>query len=240
MVIRVRFAALTLVAACSSGGVAKDEIAAPASTSTMMFDARVTQTLALADAGVDAAAISDEVWKRVGRLYSEHGDAWGALEWLVAHPQEAREALRMVILEPQFTVAKRRAYEALGRIGDERDVSFLAERLRVEDRETLQWAARRALAAHGSDAAEIALVNALRDPDRRFASDAVFALGERKAEAARVRLEGLLDDPDDDLRYEVIRALGKLGHEQSAEILRKRARVERDADVKKLLKQMGY
>lgn len=235
--------ACAAASACSGVRDAKDEPprqATVARASDAGADAPVDAAGEDAADAADAPRVYTELEKSLGLLYSEHTDFWRGVNWLVKHPDQARQPLREMVQETRFSLGSARAFIALGQIGDARDVELLASVLQRADSDTYRWEAGRALAEHGAAEAELALIAALGDAQPDVVGTAASALAKRKAEAARPRLEELLDHPDDGTRYRVVMALKNLGHAASAAALRKRARVERDADVRKLLKSMGY
>jgi hypothetical protein len=229
---------IAVLASCDGGGGERVSLRPAHGRPALPADAGTATDAPLS---ADAAATPHpELGRKLGDLFSEHDDYWASLEWLIEHPVESREPLRNIVASDRYTVAKRRAYVALGRIGDARDVPFLAERMRDDPDELMRFPAAEALAEHDSEEAEVALMQGLAGPDAQVTADAAVALGIRKSEDARARLEVLLDHADRIVRFSVVRALGKLGHPPSAAALRKRARVEKDSEVRKALKEMGY
>ena len=150
-----------------------------------------------------------EVAERVARLGAEHDVDFGpAMRWLVDHGSDARLAVR-ALAERGDSMATRRAFDVLGRIGHPDDVAVLAERLRTS-RGTLAEDAAHGLALHRADAARAALVDATTASDAEIVAAAVSALGERGDASVRPQLEKLLHHPDEAVQHRAKLALEEL------------------------------
>lgn len=173
-----------------------------------------------------------ELERHLAALSSEHPeDAAPAVDWLIAHPDQARPRLAALVRAAADDQATRRAMEILARIGHDDDVAPLAAVLAL-GRGSLSWAAAQALAAHPAAAARDALLATLAAPEEEIVSAAVVALGQRRDEAARPALEGLLDHPSAGVRFRAVRALAALGARTSTAALKRRRAVEPDGEVK--------
>jgi HEAT repeat protein len=173
-----------------------------------------------------------EFENHLAALSSEHTEEVGpAMDWLVAHPEQARPRLAALVRAAADDQATRRAMEILARIGHSDDVAPLAAVLDL-GRGSLSWAAAQALAVHPAVAARDALLAALEAPEEEVVSAAVVALGQRRDEVARAALEGLLDHPSAGVRFRVVRALAALGARGSMAALKRRRAVEPDGEVK--------
>lgn len=188
-----------------------------------------------------AAMTDPELDDHIGALYDEHPQDFGpAIQWLVAHPERARPALRAIAAERKADLGTARALLTLGRIGDVADVELLAAALREARTHSQTWDAAKALGAHSTPEAAAALIAALASQQPEVAGAAATLLGERKEENARAGLESLLEHPHAGTRYRAVRALGALGAAGSAAALARRARIETDPDVKEALRALGH
>ena len=146
----------------------------------------------------------------LGALGDEHQEGFGpAMKWLVEHPSEARPVLRALVEQNDDSMATRRAFDVLGRIGDAEDVALLAGRL-AGARGTLAADAAHGLALHREPAAGAALIAATENANSDVAGAAASALGERKDPAARQSLERLLTHGDEGVRHRAKLALEDL------------------------------
>lgn len=174
----------------------------------------------------------------ISGLADEHPEGFGpAIEWLVAHPDLARPALRAELAERPDHLATARALRALARIGAAEDVAAIVATLHAATTSSGVWDAAAALGEHPHGAG--ALVAAAADPSDTIAGAAASVLGDRKVEAGRAAIEALLTRADPGVRYRAVRALGALGVEPSRAALLAARKNERDPDVREALAAVG-
>jgi HEAT repeat protein len=179
--------------------------------------------------------MTNQASQQVDALAGEHREDFGpAMQWLVAHPAEARPALLQLLRENRDDLATRRAFDVLGRIGDAADVSVLAARLR-DARGTLAGDAAHGLALHPATAAGDALVSAAQSGELDVATAATTGLEERRDPGTRSALESLLDHASPSIRYRAVRAIRAIGIAPSRAALQRRRAIETDPDVQALL-----
>jgi len=218
-----RLATLALVAACSTN----QHTAAPPPERPKDASAVVA---------IDAAATTDarnkDIDDALAAIWSEHPRDIPPAAWWKAHASEVRPPLRALIADgTDDGNGDRVAIQILGDLGDPADVELLAGVLTGWKQETARARAAAALGAHPAPAAGEALIAASKRGDLAIASHAASGLGERKGDAAaRARLEELLGHADATMRFRAVNALRELGGSRDA--LAKRARVEKDAEVK--------
>jgi len=185
-----------------------------------------------------AACMTDQASQQVGALAGEHREDYGpAMQWLVAHPAQARPPLLLLLHENREDMATRRAFEVLGRIGEVADVQVLAARLRAA-RGTLACDAAHGLALHRAAAAREALLSAAKSDISDVAAAATTGLEERRDPETRAVLEELLDRSDSSIRFRAVRALRALGVAPSRAALLRRRAVENDRDVLALIDEV--
>lgn len=187
------------------------------------------------------AALSAEDTRALERAFSdihdEHRWGWGgSRSWMIEHPELSRPHLITMLTSRGGTlIARPRAIEVLGEIGNPDDVELLASLL--DDPRESEWESALALAKIKTAAAFDALVAATASPHVDAAHAAIHALAYRGDEAARPVLESLLDHAHSGLRYAAVLALTRLGPGPSKAALKKRQRVEKDRDVKAALRK---
>jgi len=234
----MKWLALAALIACSNS----QRTAAPDRTKDVVPATAPTEArpsvAATPDAAIDAGASrSKEVEDALHAIWSEHAEDVPPAAFWKAHAAEVRPPLRALLTDGSDDGnGDRWAMQILGDLGDPADVEVLAKVLNEWKFETARAHAADALGAHPAPAAGEALIAATKLKDVTIASYAATGLGYRRADpAARARLEELLDHPDTTMRYRAVNALAELGGSKGA--LTKRSKIEKDADVKAVIKK---
>lgn len=172
------------------------------------------------------------------QLTSEHSErVHSSLTWLIEHPIESHSALVEIVKAARYDGRTLGAIYALGQIGYDADVPVLKSLLTREG-SPLVWNSAQALGCHKSPRAFTALVAVLGNRDPELVGAAAVALGIRGDESARKPLERLLEHVDESVRYRSVYALQKLGVAPSSDVLRKHRRIEKSADICRLIDEV--
>ncbi|WP_428264503.1 HEAT repeat domain-containing protein [Haliangium sp.] len=183
----------------------------------------------------DSTPSDPEVEAHMRGLAAEHEhERAQAAQWLEAHPERSRPALRAVVERARADNMTHGAIAILGRLGRVEDVALLRTRAAAGG-SALAWDAAQALAAHKTPEALAALVSLLDADDLEVVSAAVVALGSRGQEDGRAHVERMLTHAEAKIRYKAVFALDRLGVDPSRAALEAHRRDERDPDVRTLI-----
>ncbi len=187
----------------------------------------------IVDAGpppFELSRYSPEVQEAFGGIDGEHQWDWApGVNWMVAHPEESRPALRAYLASRPGIMGGVRALVAVRKIGHPDDVPFLVAG--VHDQPELREDYITALEVHRDPTALDALIVLAADPSAEIVKSAVGSLGGRKDERGRPAIEAALDHDSADVRSSAAWALNRMGPRKSRAALQRRLTIETDPDV---------